>query len=313
MSSTVFYDSVSEIATITASFKNASGVATDPTAITCVVTDPVGAQATHSYQGAAPADITKVSVGNYQLLVPCNPSVTGADGLWSFTFVGTGNVTDVQPGTFRVFPANIGTWYVGLDELKDRLGQAADNADDSTITRAIQSASAWVNEYCGRHFYQVTETRTFQPTDIWLLRIDDLVSQTSVRLDLDGDGTFELPLTQGTDFQLRVGDGVYNVNAAGVPRPYTELQIVNSGQIFPFTWPYAHLDRVQITGTWGWQVVPPPVTEATMTLAADFYKMKDAPFGIAGNTDYGVTRVQANPWAIECLRPYVNPRRKVGV
>lgn len=311
MSATVFYDSTHEQATITASFKNSSGVAADPTTITCVVTDPAGNQVTHTYQGGAPADITKLSTGNYQLAVTCSPSVANADGLWSFTFIGTGAVEDVQPGTWRVFPLNIGTWYVGLEELKDRLG-IVDSTDDSTVQRAIQSASSWVNEWCGRHFYQVTETRTYQPTNIWVIDVDDIVSVSSVAVDVDGDGVFETNLVQGTDFQLRLALQQYNVNAAGVPRPYTQLQIINSGQIWPFTWPYTHLDRVKITGTWGWPIVPPPVAEATMVLAADFFKLKDAPFGIAGMSDFGAVKVQSNPWIVEALRPFVKGRRKVG-
>jgi hypothetical protein len=118
---------------------------------------------------------------------------------------------------------------------------------------------------------------------------------------------------QNVDYELRLGDGLYNVNATGIARPYRQLQIIQTGNWFPFTWPYSRLDRVQIIGTWGWSSVPPPVTQANFILAADLFKMKDAPFGVAGVSDLGVVRIQSNPWLTEMLRPYINPRRKVGV
>jgi hypothetical protein len=172
-----------------------------------------------------------------------------------------------------------------------------------------------VNEYTGRHFFRITETRTFQPHNIWVLNVDDIVpgSAITVNVDMDGDGVFETPFTQNVDYQLRLGDGLYNVNATGITRPYRQLQIIQTGNWFPFTWPYTHLDRVQITTTWGWTAVPPGVTQANFILAADLFKFKDAPFGVAGVSDLGVVRISSNPWLVEMLRAYVNSRRKVGV
>jgi hypothetical protein len=211
-----------------------------------------------------------------------------------------------------VLPTTIGTWYIGLDEFKDRLG-ITDAADDSQAQIAIQTTAQWINEYTGRHFNRVTEVRTYEPTNIWVLNIDDLVSVTAVNLDPNGNGVFSQALVQNVDYELRLGDGLYNVNATGIARPYRQLQIIQTGNWFPFTWPYSRLDRVQIIGTWGWSSVPPPVTQANFILAADLFKMKDAPFGVAGVSDLGVVRIQSNPWLTEMLRPYINPRRKVGV
>jgi hypothetical protein len=70
---------------------------------------------------------------------------------------------------------------------------------------------------------------------------------------------------------------------------------------------------VQITTTWGWPQVPWQVAEAARILTADIFKMKDAPFGVAGVSDLGVVRVQSNPWLVENLRAFINPRVKVGV
>lgn len=308
MTATVFYDNVNQLAQLAVAFTSA-GSAADPTTVTLVVTDPGGTATTYVVTSG---QITRTGTGAYTAAIPCAPAITGADGLWSFVWIGSGAVSDVQPGTWRVLPATVGAWYIGLDEFKDRLG-IDDPADDSQAQIAIQSVCQWINDYCGRHFNRVTETRTFQPGNIWLQEIDDVVAVTAVRLDMDGDGVYELALTQNTDYQLRLGDGDYNVNSTGIARPYKQLQIIQTGNWLPFTWPFTNLNRVQITGTWGWPAVPPPVTQAAFILAADIFKMKDAPFGVSGVSDYGAIKISANPWLVEMLRKYVNSKKKVGV
>jgi hypothetical protein len=312
VTATLFYESPAEIAQLGNTFLNSLQAPADPTTVSCVVTDPSGTAVTHTYNGAAPADVTRSGTGVYSLAVPCSPAITGIDGLWSFVWVGTGAVSDIQPGTWRVLPVNVGTWYIGLEEFKDRLG-ITDNADDSQAQIAIQSVCDWVNQWTGTHFTRITETRTFVPHELVKLNIDPLVSVTALNVDRDGDGIFEEPWTQGTDYQLRIGPDSYNLNATGILRPYRQVYTVQSGKLFPFIYPFAHLDRVQITGTWGWSQVPASVTEAAFILAADLFKQKDAPFGVAGVSDYGVVKISANPWLIELLRPFKNQKRTVGV
>lgn len=315
MTATVFYDNINEVALLSNTFTNAAGLPADPLTVVCIVTEPSGAAVTHTYLGAIPPDVTKVSTGKYSLAVPCSPSAAGVDGLWGYEWVGTGTVSDVQPGTWRVLPENISQlWYVGLEEMRDRLGTAMDSTDDYALQTAIATATGWINEYCGRAFNRVTETRTYQPADIWLLDTDDIVPGTPItmKVDQDGDGIYEDTWTQGTDYQLRYGPGRYNGAVTGVARPFRQLQ-VTGGKWLPFTWPYARLDRVQIATTWGWPQVPWQVTEAARILSADLFKLKDAPFGIAGSSDLGAIRVQANPWLVENLRAFVNPRVKVGI
>jgi hypothetical protein len=312
MTATVFYENPAEIAQLGNTFLNASQAPADPTTVSCVVTDPSGTVTTHTYGGAAPADITKSGTGVYALPVPCSPAITGIDGLWSFVWVGTGAVSDIQPGTWRVLPATVGTWYIGLQEFKDRMG-ITDSTDDSQAQIAIQTVAGWVNEYAGQHFNRITETRTFVPHEIVKINIDPLVSVTAFNVDRDGSGVFAESWVRDVDYQLRIGPDSYNPNATGILRPYRQAVTIQSGKLFPFIYPFAHLDRVQIQGTWGWSQVPSGVTEASFILAADLFKMKDAPFGVAGVADYGVLRIQANPWLIELLRPFKNQRRAVGV
>jgi hypothetical protein len=315
MTAQVFYDNVNEIALLSVSFTNASNVLTDPTTVACIVTDPSAAAVTHTYAGTLPADVTKVSTGKYTLAVPCSPAVAGVDGLWGFEWIGTGAVSDVQPGTWRVLPANISQlWYVGLEEMKDRLS-ITDTSQDYALQTSIAASAGWLTEYCGRHFNRVTETRTFVPYDIYSLRVDDMVPGTTITLsvDVDGDGIYEQAWTENTDYQRFTGQDVFNVNASGIPRPYEKIRVISSGRTFPYVWPFSPVNRVQIATTWGWPAVPWPVAEGNRILAADLFKMKDAPFGLAGSADFGLTRISANPWLVEQLRPYIRPRRKVGV
>jgi len=310
MTATVFYDGSAQIATLSATFTSAGSPA-DPTTVSCVVTDPSGTSTTYTVTAG---QIVRLSPGNYTLPVPCSPAITGIDGLWSAVWVGTGAVSDIQPSTWRVFPQATGTWYIGMEEFKDRLG-ITDDTDDFQIQVAIQAATQALNDYCGRHFYRITETRTFQPHNIWLLEVDDIVpgSPITVNMDYDGDGIFETPMVLNVDYQLRLGDNQYNVNASGIARPYRQLQIIQTGKWFPFTWPYTHLDRLQIITTWGWSSIPSPVTQASFLLAPMIFKAKDAPFGTAGNSEFGVLQIQSNPMLKMMLQPYVNGRKKVGV
>ena len=149
MTATVFYDNINEVALLSNTFTNAAGLPADPLTVVCIVTEPSGAAVTHTYLGAIPPDVTKVSTGKYSLAVPCSPSEAGVDGLWGYEWVGTGTVSDVQPGTWRVLPENVSQlWYVGLEEMKGRLG-IFDSAEDYELQTAIAASTGWMNDYYG--------------------------------------------------------------------------------------------------------------------------------------------------------------------
>jgi hypothetical protein len=342
MTAQVYYDSPTEASAIVpVTFTTPTGTVTDPTAVSCVVIDPTGTQTTYTYGITPPNNtITRSSSGNYSLLLT---GLTLA-GLYTTIWVGTGGgVQQTSPYTVRIVPLSaVGTgmqyWYTGREELKSRLN-ITDSNSDFEIQLAIQAVTNWINSYTGRHFYQLTESRTYCPDNIWELPVDDIVStpavaaNTVVNLDYDGDGIYETawgnpaaPVGTGLNYVLKLGTpgnyaDNYNVNAAGVPRPYTQLQALMSGQgqnpagggWLPFIWPYTHLNRVQVITTWGWNSVPPSVQQASLLLCTDVFKSKDAPWGIAGTAETGLMRVSSNPWAVEFLHDFINTRRKVGV
>lgn len=314
MPSTIFFQSAAgnDLATLTMTFQ-VNGVNTDPTAVTVIVTDPTGLSTTHSYLGAAPADVTKVSAGVYSLLVPCT-----IVGLWGYEWNGTGTASETEAGTFTVNPGGAATaqFYTSVEELKDRLGITT-TASDLACQKAIQAAARAIEGHCGRHFYQVQQTRTFVPYDIWEQPLDDVVSLTALNIDTQGTGVFDQAWVQNVDYQLATGIWEFNQLASGELRPYTQARVINGaagGKFFPFIWPFAPLNRVQAIGTWGWPEVPFAVQQATLQVAAEFFKLKDAPFGIAGTSEFGYMRIpKQNPYITRLLTPYISSKRKVGV
>ena len=62
--------------------------------------------------------------------------------------------------------------------------------------------------------------------------------------------------------------------------------------------------RVEVTATWGWAAVPAPVVEAAYMTAIEIYKMRDAPFGVQGMTDFGLIRIRDNARTSSLLNPY---------
>lgn len=194
------------------------------------------------------------------------------------------------------------TLYVQLDQLKTRLSiELTDTTDDDELNLACSSASRAIDQYCERHFFQVTEARTFQPKNLYQLDLpeyNDLVSVTTLKTDTSGDGVYETTWAT-SDYQLLP----YNPSAAPETRPYTKVKAIN--RLFPMLYtPLLRTNTVQITGVWGWPAVPYAITQAAQILAAEMFKLKDAPFGVAGFGDYGVVRIRENPKLAAYAGPY---------
>ena len=297
MSATVFYQDANEFATLQNIFK-VSGVPTDPSTVTLTVTDPTGAT-------SAPS-VTHVSAGTYTANVACTVA-----GVWTYLWEGTGTASDAVAGTWTVVTVALGQNYCTVEELKSRLG-ITDTSDDFELGLAAAGASRAIDEITGRYFWRGTDTRTYIPESISRRSLDDLVSVTSLKVDRDGDGVFEETWTQGTDYALEVAPGKYNAAAKGEQWPYTAAQVITGGKLFPFTWMWSHLDRIQVNGVFGWPAVPLNVKNAAIIAGAQIFRIKDAPFGVAGFGEFGVVRVQSNPQVMWLLHRYINGQR-IGV
>jgi hypothetical protein len=297
VTATVFYADPNEYATLQNIFK-VNGVPTDPTTVTLTVTDPTGAVTTPS--------ATHVTTGTWTANVACTIA-----GVWTYLWEGTGTASDAVAGTWTVGTTALGQNYCTVEELKSRLG-ISDSTDDFELGLAAAGASRAIDEITGRYFWRGTGTRTYIPESISRQSLDDLVSVTSLAVDRDGDGVFEETWAQGTDYALEVAPGKYNAAAKGELWPYTAAVVITGGRLFPYVWMWSHLDRIQVTGVFGWPAVPLNVKNAAIIAGAQIFKIKDAPFGIAGFGEFGVVRVQSNPQVMWLLHRYITGQR-VGV
>lgn len=275
-----------------------AGVATDPTTVTLVVTDPAGTVATYTYS----ATITKTGTGAFSKTF----TGTSLPGTYSFVWTGTGTAADVQDGTFTIFDDVPLPLYAQVDEVKRRLGDDQ-TVDDQQYQTACESVSAWIDEWCQDFFGKVTGTRTGEACNLYELdlfdaKIGSLVSVTSLKTDSAGDGTFEQTWDAGTHYQLLP----LNPSNGRETKPYTKIRAV--GSLFlplAYTSYGARRDRVQITGTFGWPAIPAAVREAALILAVDTLKLKDTAFGYAGIQATGfVATAKQNPQALALLQPY---------
>lgn len=293
MSATVFVDHASaELATLTNTF-SVSGTATDPTTISLTVTTPSGTSTTYTY---AASQITKTTTGVYTKDIACTEP-----GEWLAVWVGTGTASDVQVVRWTVFDADAAL-YASPEAVKSRLGDT-ETVDDQEYRSACGAVTAWIDRYCQDYFARRTATLTFPACGSYELEIPSLVSVTTLKTDSAGDGTYETTWTT-SDYQLLTGSD-YNASLGRETRPYTKILAVGS-YTFPYTSSYGiRRDNVQIAGVWGWPSIPDPVREAALILAVDCFKLKDAPFGVAGFGAEGFTvRVKQNPQALALLQPY---------
>jgi hypothetical protein len=322
----IYYNTPNAQVPVKVVFLNANGVAVDPTTITLVLTDPTGTSIT-----VDPGDVIRVTTGNY--LYSYQVPDDGIYGLWNYTWVGVGtgvvNGAQVTAGAFRLTDMNSAAGrnrtYISMEELKSSLNDVSGQSkDDYEYQRACITSTTLIHDLCGQHFMQVIEPRTYSYDSIYELFIDPIVpgSITEFALDYEGNGDYNTIWTEGQDFQTLRYSEQYNPRNLGEARPHDFVRVLLNGvdagvtpggEMLPFVWAYTPNNRVKITGTWGWAEIPQNVTHAALLLAVDLFKMKDAPWGIAGMGELGMVKTQANPEVMELLAKYREPRNLVGV
>jgi hypothetical protein len=296
VSATVFFQDANERATLSNAF-TVNGAPADPTVVTLTITDPAGAVTT-------PA-VTRTGAGTYTASIACT-----ATGTWTYLWEGTGAAADAIAGTWTVTTVALNQRYCSVEEVKSRLG-IPDASDDLELQLAVEAASRSVDAVTRRYFWRGTATRTYVPESYFYQSTGDLVSVTTLAVDRDGDGVYEETWVQGTDYQLQTAPGHFNTAALGEQWPYTGFSVAGT-KFIPPAWPFAHLDRVQVTGVFGWAAVPLAVKQAALIAAADLFRLKDAPFGVAGFGEFGAVRITANPRVMSLLQRYISGQR-VGV
>lgn len=172
--------------------------------------------------------------------------------------------------------------YTTTALVKSSLGiPTATTSEDTAIAAAIDAAEALINNYTGRTFETVTESRTFIPRTASILDIDDLatLSGLTIKTDEDQNGSYENTLVQGTDFVM-----VGNTN------PYRKVTQINQG------WPLSIYGRptVQVTGTWGFaSSVPDNIKQAALLMSCRLFQRKASPLGFQAGaiSEFGPVRI----------------------
>lgn len=204
-------------------------------------------------------------------------------------------VTYTAPGT------STGTLYVTRTALKGTLTLANETFADDDIDLALEAASRAIDEHCGRRFYpdsDAAQVRYFSALEDGIVRVDDLVTLTTLKTDPDRDGVFEYTWA-ATDYALGP------VNALAEGRPYTEIQRLPYGSYY---FPTYYPATIQVTGKFGWAAAPPAVKAATSILATRLLKrMREAPLGVVGfGMDGATVRVSStDPDVGMLLAPFV--------
>jgi hypothetical protein len=173
--------------------------------------------------------------------------------------------------------------------------QLEGTAKVAMIENAIEAMSRSIDEYCDRHFYQdgtsgTPVARLFKPCNRYDLDLGDFNDLSTgvtptIATDTTGDGTVDTTWSSD-DFEL------LPVNRAP-GRPYTRVRAIGSKQ-FPSWYGVGPSHRLQITGVWGWDAVPPQVSAAIKLLAAKYFTRHQSPHGMAGLTgvgDFGAIRI----------------------
>lgn len=138
--------------------------------------------------------------------------------------------------------------YGRLSELKARAMGVSTTVLDSVLLGYLEDASRRIEgkDICNRHFYSLAgQTRYYDAEpcrELWL-RGDDLISITTLKVDLDGDGVFETTLTADTDYWL------WPVNRLAY-KPYRRIDL-NPNSSTLTIWAIGPR-RVQIVGTFGY-------------------------------------------------------------
>lgn len=164
--------------------------------------------------------------------------------------------------------------YITSSALKATLNIGSTYAD-SDVTVAIEAASRACDGYKGvapGMFATLPQVRVYSPQSCDAhVDIDPLNTLSTLKIDTDGNGTYDTTWTSGTDFVLQPPNG----NTDGIP--YDRVLILpQSGRSFS-----GYVNGVQVTGTFGWSTTPYGVTQATTILAGRLLKRaRETPNGI---------------------------------
>lgn len=201
----------------------------------------------------------------------------------------------------------LGDSYATKATLKARLS-ITDTKDDAKIDSALATASVNIEGHCGRQFNDagVATARVYYPDTLTTVTVDDFSTTAGlvVAADYSNAGTYTTTIASG-NYQLEPLNGIVEGTTGW---PYYKIRAIQTWYPLWYTSIGDPRTSIQVTAQWGWTSVPAPVIEAALILAEEVYKLKDAPYGVAGFSQYGAVRVKENPKVADLLERYVrNP------
>ena len=189
--------------------------------------------------------------------------------------------------------------YCTLNEVKAAL-RLSDAVDDTLIENSIEGASRRIDGYCGRFFYKTSATAVpLFANNAYRLQTSDISSTTGliVKLDDDGNGTFETTLTLNTDYIVEPTDYIVQ------QRPIRTITMVG-GYTFPMFYIPSECG-VQITAQWGWNAVPDDVREACVLLSIRQFARYNAALGVMAFADMAISVRAVDPDVRDLLQQFV--------
>jgi hypothetical protein len=155
------------------------------------------------------------------------------------------------------------------------------NANDANLSTrivdAIPAAQQLIDGDTGRTFEASTRTITFGADDWHELRVPDLVSVTTLKVDDNDDGVFETTIAASG----------YELDTLHTSQPGWPYEVV---RLLDRSWPMhgRRRRRIEIVGSWGWSAVPSPINQACALLAARIAQRPSrALFGIEAAGEMG--------------------------
>lgn len=199
----------------------------------------------------------------------------------------------------------LGDPYASLTDIKNYLKlPLADTTRDANLSAALASATGDIEKHCHRQFnLDTTATQRIYEPDNWReVRVDDFGTLTGLIVDVDNSGTGNFSQTLATsDYEVYPLNGIVD----GTPGwPYNRLLVVSGNWLPVLT--FGRRGTVRVTAKYGWPAVPAPIKQACLIIAAQKFRLADAPWGVAGMTEFGTAvRIREIPLVKETLAPYI--------
>lgn len=197
--------------------------------------------------------------------------------------------------------------YATADELQAWIGIDDPNEDTLFDTTLLDAATRTIDRMCGRHFTTETAvTKYYYPVEAGRLDVVDLVSVTSIAIDISQNSTFTRALLT-TDYELR--PFMDETGKASVRFQEVRIRPLAQTGFSP-----GYLTR--IVGTFGWSAVPSEVKQACLILAARYWKRHETPVGIlnvGGDIGQSQRITSKDPDVNNLLRPYIRASEWVAV